>query len=456
MKILWATDFSPVARGAGQLAGELATLTGGSVEVAHVLAPRTTEILALAADAVLLDEEVERSAQARTAAEGRRLEAAGVRTSAWMGQGDVAPVLRRRAAEIDADLIVLGANRRGALNRWILGSGSGRLIDSCDRPVMIVPEGVTTLQAADDRLRVVAALDGRSAGRGVVDFVRSLRASATTCDLTFVRLYWPVEEYRRLGLHGPRDLLKGDPEVATDLERRLSAQVGILPGPGKTSFAAEATWGEPGARLLEVAHGRKAGLLVVGAETRHGWGLVTHVPVAEHVARQAADVPVVFVPPNAKAPPVSEVPIIMSVLAATDLSPVGNRSVQFAYALLAGQGGVVELCYVHERALGDPPYAYDPHEGQLTAAARADLEARLRALIPPEDQTLGITTNIRIIDGGKAGPALVQAAERFWVHAIVVGSRGRGGAARTLLGSVSDHVVHHAGRPVFVVPPPSR
>jgi hypothetical protein len=54
MKILWATDFTPRAEGAGRVAGELARMTGGSIEVAHVLAPRPADLLAIAADAGLM------------------------------------------------------------------------------------------------------------------------------------------------------------------------------------------------------------------------------------------------------------------------------------------------------------------------------------------------------------------------------------------------------------------
>src|SRR5579884_1562866 len=78
MKILWATDFSPRASGAGAVAGELARLTGGSVDVVHVLAPRTTDILALAADAALLDDAAVASVQARLASEARALQTAGL------------------------------------------------------------------------------------------------------------------------------------------------------------------------------------------------------------------------------------------------------------------------------------------------------------------------------------------------------------------------------------------
>ena len=47
--------------------------------------------------------------------------------------------------------------------------------------------------------------------------------------------------------------------------------------------------------------------------------------------------------------------------------------------------------------------------------------------------------------------AIVGFAEDTGVGLIVIGSRGRGGIRRALMGSVSDSVVRHAHCPVMIV-----
>lgn len=51
---------------------------------------------------------------------------------------------------------------------------------------------------------------------------------------------------------------------------------------------------------------------------------------------------------------------------------------------------------------------------------------------------------------GEAGHAIVKAAESEGAMCIVTGTRGMGTVRRTLLGSVSDYILHHAHVPVLV------
>ena len=57
--------------------------------------------------------------------------------------------------------------------------------------------------------------------------------------------------------------------------------------------------------------------------------------------------------------------------------------------------------------------------------------------------------NVVVLRGDPAA-SLVQHAEHVGASAIVIGTRGRGGIKRAVLGSVSDHVIRHAPCPVIV------
>ena len=89
--------------------------------------------------------------------------------------------------------------------------------------------------------------------------------------------------------------------------------------------------------------------------------------------------------------------------------------------------------------------------GQFEDTAKQTLSAALRAVCPDE-ATQPLVEQLVVQDS--PAQALVGAAKG--ADLLVVGSRGRGGFAGLLLGSVSAQCVHHAPCPVVVVPHPPR
>lgn len=67
----------------------------------------------------------------------------------------------------------------------------------------------------------------------------------------------------------------------------------------------------------------------------------------------------------------------------------------------------------------------------------------------------GLVAHPRVASRGvDIAAAILSAAADVNAGAIVLGSRGRGGVKSMMLGSVSQSVLHHADRPVLVVPSP--
>jgi nucleotide-binding universal stress UspA family protein len=140
-----------------------------------------------------------------------------------------------------------------------------------------------------------------------------------------------------------------------------------------------------------------------------------------------------------------------TILVGLDFSPAHEHVLATAVALARAMGADLALLRI---APEDPEFiGYEPgpptvRDGVAQALREQRLkleadEARLRAE--------GLRVTARTIQGPIAAK-LLQEAERLSADWIVVGSHGRGGVRRLLLGSVSEAVIRGAPCPVVIVP----
>ena len=83
----------------------------------------------------------------------------------------------------------------------------------------------------------------------------------------------------------------------------------------------------------------------------------------------------------------------------------------------------------------------DSERGRIAAAEE---------LLESTSADLGIEGARAVVLFGEPGSAICYFAESEGADVILMGSRGRGGFKRAVLGSVSDHVVRHGPCPVVV------
>ena len=136
------------------------------------------------------------------------------------------------------------------------------------------------------------------------------------------------------------------------------------------------------------------------------------------------------------------------ILIATDGSPAAADAVDFGLELAAEQDATVTFVTVvpmpeWERDLGQGPAG--PLPSFTTPADYAPLDDA-RALAAEHD----VAATSELIAGDPVD-VIVSLADSIDAGLIVVGSRGRGAVAATMLGSVSRGVLQHTRRPVLVV-----
>jgi nucleotide-binding universal stress UspA family protein len=202
--------------------------------------------------------------------------------------------------------------------------------------------------------------------------------------------------------------------------------------------------GGAAAQLVEASEGARVVVTGCRGRGRVTSGLLGSVAYA---VTAHAKSPAVVVRGNETAFPDKDHKVVVGV----DNSESSARAVALAADIAASTGATLDLIHVeHLHSAESWAYVETSQAGnERTREARAEAESTLTRAeqhAKSAHPDLDVETEVLFGDPGKVIPPLGEHA-----GLIVVGSRGRGGFAGLVLGSVSHKVIHDAESPVMVV-----
>jgi nucleotide-binding universal stress UspA family protein len=448
--IVCGTDFSIHAMEAASVAAAVAKRLDTTLVMTHV-----EEYGGLGASHPEIFDAFHNRTRERLAAEAKRLCSLGATVSQEILSGSPYEALVKAATTSNARLVVVASIGRVAPSRLMVGSVAERTAETSPVPTLVVRDGapLTAWARGERRLNVLVGCDFSASADAALRWLRELQ-DIGPCDITVAHVDWPPQELRRLGLRGPISLTENLPEVERVLQRDLRERVALIFGEQPVSLCVMPGWGRTDAHLIQLAKDQQADLLVVGTHQRHGLNRLWLGSVSRGVLHHAPMSVAVVPAPQTPAASPDGIPEFKRALVTTDFSALGDRAVPWAYAALP-RGGSVKLIHVMPPwELPGPLVTHYQHKRPTRKQQKqlaADALRKLRALIPPGAAARGILTETEVIEQHDVPAAIGQAAERFGADLICLGSHGRSGLSKALLGSVAQKVMARSLRPVLVV-----
>jgi nucleotide-binding universal stress UspA family protein len=151
-------------------------------------------------------------------------------------------------------------------------------------------------------------------------------------------------------------------------------------------------------------------------------------------------------PASASATPQNGRRRIATVMLATDFSAASASATETAFDLAASLGAtLLAVSVIDPGSLRLPGGRFHARVDQV----REERERVAQHLVG-QGRHAGVPVRFLVWEGDP-GESVVEAATAEGADLIVLGSHGRGGVGRFLIGSVSDHVIRNAPCPVLVV-----
>jgi len=145
-------------------------------------------------------------------------------------------------------------------------------------------------------------------------------------------------------------------------------------------------------------------------------------------------------------------------LVPTDYSEPSRRAFSMAVSLAERFGAAIDLLHIWPAPYFGPGYGYDS-AAVIDPAEHKSLFDRIRenavkdmksfAASVPVPQSMTIVTHI---ESGDAPHRILEFIDEKKPDLVIVGTYGRTGPRRWLLGSVAERIVQHSASPVMTVP----
>ncbi len=228
-------------------------------------------------------------------------------------------------------------------------------------------------------------------------------------------------------------------EIVDDAQRGLDAAVREAAAAGAKCVSGKLLAGVPWSQIVRLLEDQAFDLCCIGTHGRTGIARILLGSVAENVIRHAP-CSTLAVRPDAAIQPFAHA------LVPTDFSESAEHALQLAAEVVQPKGSVtllhvIELPIRYSGEVRDPDFARE-----LDKRAALALENEAADLRRQTDLNVAIRSRI-----GYPGAETLNAVDSDpTIDLVVMGSHGRTGIKRVLLGSVAEKVVRHARCPVLV------
>jgi nucleotide-binding universal stress UspA family protein len=138
---------------------------------------------------------------------------------------------------------------------------------------------------------------------------------------------------------------------------------------------------------------------------------------------------------------------IKRILVPTDFSAPADAALTYAIDLASKLGASISLVHVFDDPSGIHTGEYVPMPSEMRGEIVADLRRRLAELVAKRGHS---ELNPQLLVGPTAR-TIVETARDSGADLIVIGTHGRHGMSRLLIGSVAERVVRTATCPVLTV-----